>query len=259
MNDFEKCQQVYGDLYEKELLIEAEAKQEAENHLKEALEKAKREGEGGEGFLAGKLMKHSWETCRNNIHALLEDARHPKRTTQGAWLTPMKDLLYIYRENEEALEDLLVLSGHSRTMDAVLSHDETQTTLSNVAMLIGGQIKREADIERFFQWEAEKGTDIKWLKSSMEKGIEQRARSSYRISYATNRMNKEGYVGLPWSRQQMEVLGAKVLEMLIAGSDYYVIRDKEVGKKHIKAVEATDWYKETWEMNESRSSHRAHG
>ena len=30
----------YGDLYEKELLLESEAKQEAEEHLKEALEKA---------------------------------------------------------------------------------------------------------------------------------------------------------------------------------------------------------------------------
>ena len=37
MNDFDEYQQVYGDLYEKELLLESEAKQEAENHLKEAL------------------------------------------------------------------------------------------------------------------------------------------------------------------------------------------------------------------------------
>ena len=251
MNDFEKYTQVYGDLYEKELLLESEAKQEAEEHLKEALEKAKREGEAGEGFLAGKLMRHSWATCRKNIHALLEDTKKPKHTTQGAWLVPMKELLVIFREKEEALEDLLVLSGHSRTMDAVLSQDEKQTTLSNVAMSIGGQIKREADIERFFQWEDANGTDTRWLQSSMEKGIEQRARSSYRIAYATNRMNKEGYVGLSWSRQQMEVLGAKVLDMLIAGSDFYVICDKEIGGKHIKAIETTTWFKETWEINES--------
>ena len=251
MNDFEKYTQVYGDLYEKELLLESEAKQEAEEHLKEALEKAKREGEAGEGFLAGKLMRHSWATCRKNIHALLEDTKKPKHTTQGAWLVPMKELLVIFREKEEALEDLLVLSGHSRTMDAVLSQDEKQTTLSNVAMSIGGQIKREADIERFFQWEDANGTDTRWLQSSMEKGIEQRARSSYRIAYATNRMNKEGYVGLSWSRQQMEVLGAKVLDMLIAGSDFYVICNKEIGGKHIKAIEATTWFKETWEINES--------
>ena len=251
MNDFEKYTQVYGDLYEKELLLESEAKQEAEEHLKEALEKAKREGEAGEGFLAGKLMRHSWATCRKNIHALLEDTKKPKHTKQGAWLVPMKELLVIFREKEEALEDLLVLSGHSRTMDAVLSQDEKQTTLSNVAMSIGDQIKREADIERFFQWEDANSTDTKWLKSSMEKGIEQRARSSYRIAYATNRMNKEGYVGLSWSRQQMEMLGAKVLDMLIAGSDFYVICNKEIGGKHIKAIEATTWFKETWEINES--------
>ena len=257
MNDFEKYTQVYGGLYEKELLLESEAKQEAEEHLKEALEKAKREGEGGEGFLAGKLMKHSWETCRNNIHALLEDARHPKKTTQGAWLVPMKDLLSIYREDGQGLEDLLVLAGHSKAMDAVLmSHDSTQTTLSNVAMMIGSHIKREAEVARFYQWEEANGADVKWLKKSMDKGIETRVRSSYRMAYATNRMNKEGYVGLSWSNQQTEVLGAKVLEMLIEGSDYYVIRDKEVssgkGVKHVKSVDATEWFKATWEMNESR-------
>lgn len=254
---YDDYKQVYGDLYEQELLLEAQAKQEAEEHLKDALEKAKREGEGGEGRLAGKLMKHSWETCRNNIRALLEDTKHPKKTTQGAWLVPMKDLLSIYREDEQALEDLLVLAGHSKAMDAVLmSHDSTQTTLSNVAMMIGSHIKREAEVARFYQWEEANGTDVKWLKKSMDKGIEQRVRSSYRMAYATNRMNKEGYVGLSWSNQQTEVLGAKVLEMLIAGSDYYVIRDKEVnsgkGTKHVKAVDATDWFKATWETNESR-------
>ena len=254
---FEEYGKIYGELYKQELLLEAEAKQEAEEHLKEALDNAKREGEGGEGRLAGKLMKHSWEICRKNIHALLEDAKHPKKTTQGAWLLPMKELLVIYREKEEALEDLLVLAGHSKAMDAVLmSHDTTQTTLSNVAMLIGMQVKREADIERFYQWEeVNKDTDVKWLKKSFEEGIEKRVRSSYRVAYATNRMNKEGYVGLAWSNQQIEVLGAKVLEMLIAGSDYYVIREREVntgrGTKHIKAVDATDWFKATWERNES--------
>ena len=54
---YDDYKQVYGDLYEQELLLEAQAKQEAEEHLKDALEKAKREGEGGEGRLAGKLMK----------------------------------------------------------------------------------------------------------------------------------------------------------------------------------------------------------
>ena len=253
---YDDYKQVYGDLYDQELLLEAQAKQEAEEHLKEALEKAKREGEGGEGHLAGKLMKHSWDTCRNNIRALLEDAKHPKKTTQGAWLVPMKDLLTIYRGDEQELEDLLVLVGHSKTMDAVMmSHDSTQTTISNVAMMIGNHIKREADVERYYKWKEVNGTNIKWLKKSMDDGIAQRVRASYRMAYAINRMHKEGYVDLSWTNQQTEVLGAKVLEMLIEGSDYYVVHDKEVnsgkGTKHVKAVDATDWFKATWESNES--------
>ena len=33
MSDFDEYKQAYGDLYEKELLLESEAKQEAEEHL----------------------------------------------------------------------------------------------------------------------------------------------------------------------------------------------------------------------------------
>lgn len=253
MNEFKKYMEVYGDLYTAELLLEAEAKTEAEEHLKAALSKAKSGGEGGESRLASKFVRYAWETCRQNIKALLADAQCPKKTTQGAWLTPMKDLLEIYREHMDDLENLLVLAGHSKTMDAILmGHDGKNTTLSNVAMLIGGHIKKEADIVRFYQWEeTHKGTDITWLKRSMEKGIEQRVRSSYRVAYATNRMNKEGYVGLSWSNQQVEVLGAKILEMLILGSDYYVIKEKEIAGKRIKSVDATEWFKQTWESNEN--------
>ena len=49
MNDFEKYKQVYGDLYEKELLLESEAKQEAEEHLKEALDKANVKAKAAKG------------------------------------------------------------------------------------------------------------------------------------------------------------------------------------------------------------------
>lgn len=248
----------YGNLYTEELSLEAEAKTEAEEHLKKALDLAKRNGEGGQGKLAGKLVAHTWKSCRTNIHALIEDAKHPKKTTQGKWLDPMHDLLAIYRTREDDLENLMVLAGHSKAMDAVLSsHDMKQSTLSNVAMLIGNAIKHEADIERFYQWEEkEKGTSVSWLKKSMDKGIDTRARNSYKMAYATNRMHKEGYVGLAWSNQETEVLGAKVLEMLIAGSDYYVVVDRNIqagGKtKHMKALDMSEWFRATWETNESK-------
>lgn len=252
--EFDKYQALYGDLYLKQLTLETEAKAEAEEHLKKALEQSRLAGEAGQGKLAGKLTAHTWETCRNNMHALIELAKYPKKTTQGAWRQLMEELLTIYNEREEDLENLCVLAGTSKAIDCVLmSLDKTEATLSNVALMIGNTIKREADIERFFQWEEKnKDVDVKWLKQSIDKGIETRARSSYKMAYATNRMHKEGYVGLNWSNQQTEVLGAKVLEMLVAGSNFFVVVDKVVGTKKIKSLAMTEWFALTWEQNENK-------
>lgn len=247
--DYEKQ---YGKLYLEQLELEASAKQEAENHLRLALEKAKQEGEVGEGKLAGKFTEHAHKTCRDNIHVLLSEVVHPKKTTQGNWLAPLKTLVSIYANRLEELEDMLVALGISSTITGTMSHDNKYRGISAIAMSIGMAIKREADIEAFFIEQENKGTDIKWLKSSMDSAIDKRARKAYRITYAVNRMNKEQFAGLPWSNKTIECLGAKVLEMIIAGSSYFELTDTEVNNKKIKAVKATEWFETAWNQNESK-------
>ena len=254
MESFETLSERYGNLYVEQLELEAESKAEAEEHLRKALEQARMDGEAGQGKLASKLTAHTWETCRNNVHALIELTLHPKKTTKGKWRSLMEELLTIYAGHEDDFENVCVLAGISKAIDCVLmSHETSESTLSNIALAIGNTIKREADVERFFLWEEkEKGTDSKWLKKSLEKGISSRARSSYKMAYATNRMHKEGYVGLNWSNQQVEILGAKILEMLVKGSNYFVVVDKVVGVKKIASLAMTEWFAKTWEKNEEK-------
>lgn len=253
-NEYQKYYQMYGDLFLKELELESLAKTEAEQHLKSALEKMKVEGEAGQGLIASKLTGFAWETSRENIKALITQVKtNNTRGVKSSWFFLMEDLLAIYANREEDLENLLVLTGHSKTLDSLLNANRDRChTLSYISMAIGNSIKREADIEKFYQYEEAKGTDLKWLKSSMDKAIDQRARSSYKVAYAVNRMHKEGYSGLAWSTQETEVLGAKILEMLIAGSDFYVMVDKEVGGKKIRCLEVTEWLAKAWEKNENK-------
>lgn len=249
LTDYEKQ---YGKLYLKQLELEASAKREAENHLRLALEKAKQENEVGEGKLAGKFAEHAHKTCRDNIRVLLSEVAHPKKTTQGNWLAPLKTLVSIYANRLEELEDTLVALGVSMTITGAMSHDPKYRGLSAVAMSIGMAIKREADVEAFFIEQETKGTDIKWLKSSMDNAIDKRVRKAYKITYAVNRMNKEEFHGLPWSNKDIECLGAKVLEMIIVGSSYFELTDTEVNGKKIKAVKATEWFETAWNQNESK-------
>ena len=253
-NEYQKYHQMYGDLFLEELKLEASAKQEAEEHLRKTLDTIKADGEAGQGHIASSLMKYTWNTCRNNIHALVQQVKENNiRGVKSSWFYLMEDLLTIYANKEDTLEDLLVLTGHSVIIDCLLmTSKERCKTLSYIAVAIGTAIKKEADIEKFYQYEEAKGADIKWLKSSMDKAIEQRARSSYKVAYAVNRMHKEGYNGLSWSAQDMNVLGAKIIEMLIAGSDFYTLVDRQIDTKTIKCLEVGEWFAQAWQKQEAK-------
>ena len=251
---YEKYLALYGNKFIQQLELESLAKQEAEEHLRKTLDTIKADGEAGQGHIASSLIKYTWDTCRNNIHAMVQQVKENNtRGVKSSWFYLMEDLLTIYENKEETLEDLLVLTGHSVIIDCLLmTSKERCKTLSYIAVAIGTAIKKEADIEKFYQYEEAKGANIKWLKSSMDKAIEQRARSSYKVAYAVNRMHKEGYTGLNWSTQDMNVLGAKIIEMLIAGSDFYTLVDRQIGTKPIKCLEVGEWFAQAWQKQEAK-------
>ena len=251
---YEKYLALYGNKFIQQLELESLAKQEAEEHLRKTLDTIKADGEAGQGHIASSLIKYTWDTCRNNIHAMVQQVKENNtRGVKSSWFYLMEDLLTIYENKEETLEDLLVLTGHSVIIDCLLmTSKERCKTLSYIAVAIGTAIKKEADIEKFYQYEEAKGANMKWLKSSMDKAIEQRARSSYKVAYAVNRMHKEGYTGLNWSTQDMNVLGAKIIEMLIAGSDFYTLVDRQIGTKPIKCLEVGEWFAQAWQKQEAK-------
>lgn len=251
---YEKYLALYGDKFIQQLELESLAKQEAEEHLRKTLDTIKAEGEAGQGHIASSLIKYTWDTCRTNIHALVQQVKENNtRGVKSSWFYLMEDLLTIYANKEDTLEDLLVLTGHSVIIDCLLmTSKERCKTLSYIAVAIGVALKKEADIEKFYQYEETKGADMKWLKSSMDKAIKQRARSSYKVAYAVNRMHKEGYTGLNWSAQDMNVLGAKIIEMLIAGSDFYTLVDKRIDTKTIKCLEVGEWFAQAWQKQEAK-------
>ena len=250
MHDYDTYFARYEEAYTKQLEIEDEAKMDAEQNLKKALDAAISEKEAGQGKLAGKFITMTYDTCRDNIKALVESIKHPSKAIQGDYRQPMEDLLSIYDGREDELENLLVLVGLSRTIDFTISG---LNTYSQISLIIGHNIKSEATVEDFIKYEAEKGTEMRWFKDNLSKGIEQRARSSYKIAYVTDRMHKEGYTGLPWSKQQEQALGIKVLEMIVVGSNLWTETEKITDKgKKVKSLEMSEWFLKTWTTNENR-------
>lgn len=254
METFESYEMMYGKLYSEELLLEAEAKAEAENNLKAIFERAVRDGEAGQSKLGAKFAQYAWNDCRINIAALIDDVSKPKKTTQGLYIAPLKDLLSIYANKRDALIDVLTLSTISTAIDAIMHSD---ITMSDVALRVGTCIRLEADVENFFMQQGTKGADVKWLKSSLTEGIEKRVYTSYKIRYAVNRMNKESYEKISWSKQQTQVLGAKLLEMIIKGSGFFEEVSRVVGKKTISCLGMSEWFAIAWQSNENKLLERA--
>ena len=254
MEDYQAYKAKYGELFDAQILLEDEAKSMAEERMRLALEEVRRNGEAGEGKLAGRFIESAWQTCRANIHALLASASKPNKAIQGLWVAPMKDLIRIYQDKTEELENLLVLTSLSVTISMVMFPSAPyKKTVSNIAGLIGSAIRQEAELESFFVWAAAKG-DVKdsWLRNSMDKGISKRVRSSYRIAYAVHRMHAQGYSGLKWDKQSCVAFGAKILEMVVKGSAYFEMVDQYIDKKKITSLVASEWFEKAWENNENR-------
>ena len=254
MEDYQAYKAKYGELFDAQILLEDEAKSMAEERMRLALEEVRRNGEAGEGKLAGRFIESAWQTCRANIHALLSSASKPNKAIQGLWVAPMKDLIRIYQGKTEELENLLVLTSLSVTISMVMFPSAPyKKTVSNIAGLIGSAIRQEAELESFFVWSAAKG-DVKdsWLRNSMDKGISKRVRSSYRIAYAVHRMHAQGYSGLKWDKQSCVAFGAKILEMVVKGSAYFEMVDQYIDKKKITSLVASEWFEKAWENNENR-------
>ena len=120
MEDYQAYKAKYGELFDAQILLEDEAKSMAEERMRLALEEVRRNGEAGDGKLAGRFIESAWQTCRANIAALIASASKPNKTIQGIWVVPMKELTRIYQGKPGELENLLVLTSLSITISMVM-------------------------------------------------------------------------------------------------------------------------------------------
>lgn len=109
MDKFTKYHALYGEDFLKELELEAIAKQEAGEHLRNVLAKVNEEGEGGQGHLSSKFIQYVWDTCYENIAAIIKQVKENNtRGVKSKWVFVMEDLLKIYVNQEDELTKLLV-------------------------------------------------------------------------------------------------------------------------------------------------------
>ena len=272
MNEFDKFYEMYGELYVKQLELETQHKQDAEKMLKASLEKAQQEGKTADTKIGAKLIDVAWDTCRENMQALIDSVKKPKRGVVPAYTEDLKYLMGIYREQPDKLVNLFTLSSLSNLLNACFM--PADASISAVALKITDTIVREADIERFIQSENMKDEDClkgSKLEKVLSDGIKKRVQQSYKIKYVYQMMYLAGFKRTRWSREQRQRLGAKIMEMAIKGSDLFQIAEvnlndttkidkerDEVKCRGVSSIIPSEWLAKTWQKNEDILTKYAH-
>lgn len=252
--EFTNYYKQYGEYYINQLEIEARYKTEAENALRESLEKARVEGTVAETNLGGKLIDVAWDACRSNMSLLVDKAHNPNCGSIPIWMKSLKQLVKIYRNKTDELINLLTLSTLSSMLNGAFVENESiyHNTITAVSNLIASSVLMEASIEAFFQHCKVKDDGCMkglTLERSMDAGIKKRVQQSYRTAYAVNRMHKEGYEPIKWGHEETTRFGAKLLEMGLRGSGFFEETIVKVRGKEVAGIKATDWLEKTWTKN----------
>lgn len=238
MDEYQFYVSKYGEKYLMQLELEVEYKQQAEEMLKASLEKTIVDGSAGSSSIGTRLVNHTWDTCRKNIAAFVDETLNRRGGVVPVYTEAIKKLATIYRERED-LETLLTLSTLITIIDGVMSN---RVALSAVATEITSELLDEANIEAFCQ-------EHEINRQRLAKNIKTRVWDSYRKTYVVNFMHKRGYNDFKWTNKERVALGAKLIECALLGSGYFEETQVNYKGKLVVGIKATDWLIATWTKN----------
>lgn len=269
LKDFNYYYEKYGELYLKQLELEADYKQQAENVLQANIDKAVANSEASKTKVGTKIISHIWDDVSKEMAKLIDGK--PKRGVVPAYTQQLKELSAIYGANQKGLVNLLTLATCSTLLNACFI--PKNSSISKIASDISKTILQEANIEKFILEEGSKGENVEReidsLRASIIKGINKRVRSSYRVAYVSARMRAVDYTGeLKWSKEACQRLGAKLLEIGVKASgcfelaersyEDFLVRKDYKGDKSLLSIIPSKWLEDTWKHNTDLMSKYAH-
>lgn len=269
LKDFNYYYEKYGELYLKQLELEADYKQQAENVLQANIDKAVANSEASKTKVGTKIISHIWDDVSKEMTKLIDGK--PKRGVVPAYTQQLKELSAIYGANQKGLVNLLTLATCSTLLNACFI--PKNSSISKIASDISKTILQEANIEKFILEEGAKGENVEReidsLRASIIKGINKRVRSSYRVAYISARMRAVDYTReLKWSKEEAQRLGAKLLEIGVKASgcfelaecsyENFLVRKDYKGDKSLLSIMPSKWLEDTWKHNTDLMSKYAH-
>jgi len=251
MHTIESLKVRYGKMYDEELRLESLYKDEAQEALRQMLEKAKTNDSASQVPLGSKLISYGFEDSYRAVEAWYNSTMAPKRGVRpahNAILDIIKDS-YSYLDAEgnrvERVEDMLnmlTLLPLMSLMDSVYSkHKELNTIVEQTFP----EIFQESRIEAFI-----KTIPNKTLKG-LESGISTRGDRRYKEAYARNVINQHNFVYKEWPEKGKYTLTYNLVEAVIKGSGFFEIIsiNPDSGADILPSVQPSEWLLRAWELN----------
>jgi DNA-directed RNA polymerase len=236
----EQCLATHGNMYLAQLTLEENSKRAAEDLLKASMEKAKQDGTAADTTLGKKLTDLAWQTCRENVKALIDIAIKPKRGVVGGHTALLKQLIDIYDDAPDDLAHLLTLASLAEALNACFRQRDS---ISHIGDKIMSAVLDEASIHAYMKDKTKKEAQ------KFNKLLDERVQLSYRQKFARNWIQKNGATYIKWSAKERATLGAKLVEAIVKGSDYFCLKEHDVNGKYVACLEPKEWLVETWRKN----------
>ena len=114
----------YGDLYNEQLFIESRFKKEAEDKLRQSMEKERIEGQAGTQPIGQHFIRFVYDAIRQNVELFFEDKLKVKKGVKASYVGILQDLMDAYKDSESELYDLVAYSTIS-TMISMVAQERT--------------------------------------------------------------------------------------------------------------------------------------
>lgn len=223
-------------LFLEELEIEYQFKHQAEEQLKRHLDEKTQAGAAIETPIGRGLIEYLYVNLAANIETFLVDIEAPKRGVKPIYYPLVLWLLDVYKDNKQDLITLLSLA----TITEAVNGAHVLLSLSNVCEQLSQNILEEAALQEYMQQ-----STVETI--SLLKGLKHRKSNFYRRYFVQNIMKQDGWQPKQWDAKVKKLFGAKLLEILIRGTDLFQVNNDN--PKHIDCIQPTTTFQELWKRN----------
>lgn len=248
MYNYRELLERYGELYVRQLELEASYKKIAEETTQsvyKAVENKMDDSTEASTTTAGqRFIGTQWHAVRNGIAAFVEKALQRKGGSKAAYTLLLADIdkLYNGEDGRDKLLDVLSLTTFSNLLNNVL---KKKASYSAITQLIARELFDECALQAFLQHSEQP--------EAVFKGIDKRIGASYKRTYIRTLMKHDSFVFPKWERTQALTLAASLIQVVLASSTYFETATFESGLEVVATQILLDsWQQSTdWLVNNS--------